>query len=73
MRCVLELIRRAPRTGWPRFRAWVLSASSARTAAAGLAVQRRCNGYAVPAGWVIPCVVLVAAAQGCANVREFAS
>ena len=23
------------------------------------------NGYAVPAGWVIPCVVLVAAAQGC--------
>jgi len=42
-------------------------------AAAGLAVQRWCNGYAVPAGWVIPRVVLVAAAQGCANFREFAS
>ena len=35
--------------------------------AAGLVVQRRRNGYAVPAGWVIACVVLVAAAQGCAN------
>src|SRR5260221_13441100 len=48
--------RLRPDSGW--------SASAARTAAAGLAVQRRCNGYAVPAGWVIPCVVLVAAAQG---------
>ena len=71
MRCVLELIpaltyvRAGPDSG--------PSASSARTAAAGLAVQRWPNGYAVPAGWVIPCVVLVAAAQGCANVREFAS
>ena len=35
--------------------------------AAGLVVQRRRNGYAVPAGWVIACVVLVAAAPGCAN------
>src|SRR5260221_477509 len=52
MRCVLELIpartyvRAGPDSG--------LSASSARSAAAGLAVQRRCNGYAVPAGWGIP-------------------
>src|SRR6266513_1224406 len=30
----------------------------------GLVVQRRGNRYAVPAGWVIACVVLVAAAQG---------
>ncbi len=71
MRCVLELIWREPtcRAGPDSG----LSASSARSAAAGLAVQRRCNGYAVAAGWVIPRVVLVAAAQGCANVREFAS
>jgi len=40
---------------------------------AGLVVQRWRNGYAVPAGRVIPRVVLVAAAQGRANVREFAS
>ena len=32
--------------------------------AAGLVVQRRRNGYAVPAGWVIACVVLVAARSG---------
>ncbi len=30
-------------------------------------------GYAVPAGRAIPCVVLVAAARGCDNVREIAS
>ena len=41
--------------------------------AAGLVVQRRRNGYAVPAGWVIPYMVLMAAAQWCANVRGFAS
>jgi hypothetical protein len=41
--------------------------------AAGLVVQRRRSGYAVPAGRAIPCLVLVAAAQGCAHVREFAS
>jgi hypothetical protein len=40
---------------------------------AGLVVQRRRSGYAVPAGRAIPCLVLVAAAQGCAHVREFAS
>jgi hypothetical protein len=40
---------------------------------AGLVVQRPRNGYAVPAGWVMPCVVLVAAAQGCANVRGLAA
>jgi hypothetical protein len=41
--------------------------------AAGLVVQRRRSDYAVPAGRVIPCLVLVAAAQGCAHVWEFAS
>src|SRR5215831_16779591 len=32
--------------------------------AGGLVVQRRRNGYAVPAGWVTPCVVLVAPLRG---------
>jgi hypothetical protein len=32
--------------------------------AAGLVVQRRRNRYAVPAGWVIACVILVAALSG---------
>ncbi len=41
--------------------------------AAGLVVQRRRSDYAGPAGRVIGCLVLVAAAQGCAHVREFAS
>jgi hypothetical protein len=41
--------------------------------AAGLVVQRRRNDYAVPADRVIPCLVLVAAAQTCAHVGEIAS
>ncbi len=41
--------------------------------AAGLVVQRRRNDYAVPADRVIPCLVLVAAAQSCAHVGEMAS
>jgi hypothetical protein len=51
----LELIQRIPRTG--------LADPGPGTVgpAAGLVVQRRRNGYAVPAGWVIACVVLVAA------------
>ena len=35
--------------------------------------RRPRSGYAVHAGWIIPFVVLVAVAQGCANVRGFAS
>jgi len=57
-------------------RAWVLPASSAiicELQAAGLVVQRRRSDYAMPAGQVIPCLVLEAAAQECAHVREFAS
>jgi len=41
--------------------------------AAGLVIQRRRNDYAVPADRVIPCLVLVAAAQSCAHVGEIAS
>jgi DNA-binding transcriptional ArsR family regulator len=41
--------------------------------AAGLVTQRRRNDYAVPADRVIPCLVLVAAAQTCAHVGEIAS
>jgi hypothetical protein len=51
----LQPIQRIPRTG--------LADPGPGTVgpAAGLVVQRRRNGYAVPAGWVIACVVLVAA------------
>ena len=73
----LELIRRAPRTGWAQIpglgTAGQFCPRLRERQAAGLVVQLRRNGYAVPAGWVIRCVVLVAAAQGCANVREIAS
>jgi hypothetical protein len=41
--------------------------------AAGLVVQRRRNDYAVPADRIIPCLVLVAAAQSCAHIGEIAS
>jgi len=41
--------------------------------AAGLVVQRRRNDYTVPADRVVPCLVLVAAAQTCAHVGEIAS
>ena len=41
--------------------------------AGGLVVPGRRSGYAVPAGRVITCLVLVAAAHKCANVRGFAS
>jgi DNA-binding transcriptional ArsR family regulator len=41
--------------------------------AAGLVQQRRRNDYAVPADRVILCLILVAAAKSCANVREAAS
>jgi hypothetical protein len=50
----LELIRRAPPTGWPRSRAWVLRPvlpHLRERLAAGLVVQRLRSGYAVPAGW----------------------
>ena len=54
----LELIQRIPRTG--------LADPGPGTVgpAAGLVVQPRRNRYAVPAGWVIACVVLVAARSG---------
>jgi hypothetical protein len=41
--------------------------------AAGLVVQRRRNDYAVPSDRIIPCLVLVAAAQSCAHIGEIAS
>lgn len=57
--------------------AGVLSARSALLCANGGPPGSWCiagaNRYAVPAGWVISCVVLVAAVQGCANGRGLAS
>jgi hypothetical protein len=52
--------------GLAQIPAWVLPASSAIACANSKSPGSSCNAganrYAVPAGWVIPCVVLVAAA-----------
>ena len=65
MRCVGEFIRHAHQYGL----AHILNLGTVgrfchhlrEWQTAGLVVQRLRNGYAVPAGWVIACVVLVAA------------
>ena len=74
----LELIRRRHRVrAGLDFGPGVLSARSALLCANGGPPGSWCiadaNRYAVPAGWVISCVVLVAAARGCADGRGLAS
>jgi hypothetical protein len=63
-------IRTGPEPGFGHYRPALPSSANGKPR---LVVQRRRSDYAVPAGRVIPCLVLVAAAQGCAHVREFAS
>ena len=64
-----HLCRRPPRTARPRTGAasappQAVLPSSAGTAGRRARVRRRRNGYAVPAGRMIPCVALVAASSG---------